>query len=164
MASLPRNISGSSSQLFFQDKQSPQYKALLEISQLPHSDRAILASFIEDAAGPQEAARYFLHAISPPADSSESTTDAILRFLSAWKTLIEKLRPTLAENLSDEVKDIIYRRDGDCCCVTKIPFKSPSDMDLNFVHIIPPTVSADPELSEGTTLSDMLEAFLSRIY
>jgi hypothetical protein len=63
---VPWNIRGSASQLFFQDKESPQCKALLAISALPHPDRSILGAFINDAVDPQEAAQYFLRVTSIP--------------------------------------------------------------------------------------------------
>ena len=90
MTSLPKNIRTSGSQLFFQDKESPQYNALLEISKLHHPDRAILSSFIEDAVDPQEAARYFSRMLTPQNAHNGHSADARMRFLSAWKALVEK--------------------------------------------------------------------------
>lgn len=89
MTSLPKNIRDSASQLFFQNKESPQYKASLIISSLPHPDRAILGCFIEDAADPQEAARYFLRVILS-SDGSSASADIVSHFLLTWKILIEK--------------------------------------------------------------------------
>lgn len=57
---IPWNVRGSTSPLFFQDKLSSQYKALLAIADVPHPDRSILGAFINEALDPQEAARYFL--------------------------------------------------------------------------------------------------------
>lgn len=86
---IPWNIRGSASQLFFQDKTSPQYKALLVITNVPHPDWSILGSFINDAVDPQEAVRYFLHRT----DSSESPPEkTVSQFLSEWKILIEKCK------------------------------------------------------------------------
>lgn len=67
---LPWNIRGAASQLFFQDRQSSQYEALLSILTLPHT-------FITDAVDPEEAAQYFLLTIS-----AESGSRTISQFLS----------------------------------------------------------------------------------
>jgi hypothetical protein len=90
MSANPWNIRGSASQLFYQDKESPQYKALLASSDLPHPDRTILGAFINDAVDPQEAARYFLRVTCPKGGVGVLPEDTILLFLSEWKTLINK--------------------------------------------------------------------------
>ncbi|EEP76339.1 predicted protein [Uncinocarpus reesii 1704] len=149
MASLPQNIRGSASQLFFQDKQTSQYAAQLAISKLAHPDRAILATFVEDAADPEVAAKYLLREISPEDSSTEQPLVTLDEFLSRWKTLVEKFRPVQAVELSSDTKLTIFNRDGGCCCVTDIAFKSPSDPNLVFIHIVPPSVFTDPSLSEG---------------
>lgn len=87
---VPWNIRGSASQLFFQDKESPQCKALLAISALPHPDRSILGAFINDAVDPQEAVQYFLRVTSLNGSGGVPPEDTILHFLSKWKTLIDK--------------------------------------------------------------------------
>ncbi|OJD20226.1 hypothetical protein ACJ73_08439, partial [Blastomyces percursus] len=164
MASLPKNIHDSASQLFFQDKESPQYRASLVISRLPHPDRAILGCFIEDATDPQEAAQYFLRMTSPSDDSSASA-DAISHFLSTWKFLIEKFRPIEAHTLSTENRDIVYRRDGGSCCVTRMPFQTMTDRDAKFVHVVPPRLFENLQLSKGVSMPmDMLKAFMSEEY
>lgn len=86
---IPWNIRGSASQLFFQDKTSPQYKALLAIANVPHPDRSILGAFINDAVDPQEAARYFLNKTDGSKSPPEKT---VSQFLSEWKVLIEKCK------------------------------------------------------------------------
>lgn len=101
MTSLPKNIRTSASQLFFQDKESSQYKAILEIASLPHPDRAILGCFIEDAVNPQEAARYFLSVSTSHVAPNGPPEDAIARFLSKWKTLLEKCKYVLLIELLD---------------------------------------------------------------
>ncbi|KAF3480716.1 uncharacterized protein GIQ15_06063 [Arthroderma uncinatum] len=158
---VPRNISHSASQLFLLDKESSEYKAFLAIAHVPHPDRTILGSFINDAFDPEEAARYFLQITSREDSSTAPPREAVLQFLSDWKTLINKFRPTIATSLSNDTKKLIYERDGGQCCLTRAPFKSYFDQGLEYVHIITPGVFADPELSEGTTLFEMLNAFLS---
>ncbi|KNG91455.1 hypothetical protein ANOM_000047 [Aspergillus nomiae NRRL 13137] len=159
---VPWNIRGSASQLFFQDKTSPQYKALLAIADVPHPDRSILGSFINDALDPQEAARYFLRMTSMENGSKAPPERSISEFLSNWKILIDKFRPTLVTSLSSETKKLLYERDGGRCCLTRTPFKSDLDYNINYAHMISPHVFAGPDLSEGAALSEMLGAFLSR--
>ena len=89
---IPWNIRGSASQLFFQDKRSSQYEALLVIANVPHPDRSILGAFINDAVDPQEAARYFLHVTSAGDRSKAPPEKTVLQFLSEWKILIEKCK------------------------------------------------------------------------
>lgn len=88
----PWDIRGSASQLFFPDKQSLQYKALLAISDVPHPDRSILGCFIDDAHDPQEAARYFLRMTSLEDGTKTSPEKTVSQFLSEWKSLIEKCK------------------------------------------------------------------------
>ncbi|EER42191.1 predicted protein [Histoplasma capsulatum H143] len=147
MAALPWNIPGSASQLFFQDKQSAQYKALLAITDVPHPDRSILGAFINDAFDPQEAARYFLRMTCAGEHSQPKET--VSQFLSDWKIIIDKLRPTRAMSLSSEIRMLIYDRDGGCCCLSRTPFKSYSDPDEEFVHMVSPLAFSDQDLSEG---------------
>lgn len=90
MSATPWNIRGSASQLFYQDKECPQYEALLAISELPHPDRSILSSFIDDAANPREAAQYFLGVIRKESESSEDGKAKMVHFLSQWITIIDK--------------------------------------------------------------------------
>lgn len=85
---VPCNIRGSASQLFYQDHQSPQYQALLAITELPHPDRSILGAFLVDARDPQEAARYFLRETVVDGTSQSVPTRTIWEFLSDWKYLI----------------------------------------------------------------------------
>lgn len=85
---IPWNIRGSASQLFFQDKQSSQYKALLAITDVSHPDRSILGAFIEEAFDPQEAAQYFLRMTCTGEHSQPKKT--VSQFLSEWKIIINK--------------------------------------------------------------------------
>ncbi|EEH04116.1 conserved hypothetical protein [Histoplasma capsulatum G186AR] len=147
MAALPWNIPGSASQLFFQDKQSAQYKALLAITDVPHPDRSILGAFINDAFDPQEAARYFLRMTC--AGERSQPKKNVSQFLSDWKIIIDKFRPTRATSLSSEIRMLIYDRDGGCCCLSRTPFKSYSDPDEEFVHMVSPLAFSDQDLSEG---------------
>ncbi|KAK2809485.1 hypothetical protein FQN50_003753 [Emmonsiellopsis sp. PD_5] len=160
MSGLPKNIRDSASQLFFLDKDSLQYKASLVISSLPHPDRAILSCFVEDAADPEEAARYFLRVTWPP-DGSRASIDVVSHFLLTWKILIEKFHPVEAHSLSAEDRDIVYKRDGGACCVTRTPFETVSDIDARFVHVVPPRVFEDPQLSKSSSLLEMLKVFIS---
>ncbi|OQD60726.1 hypothetical protein PENPOL_c021G04577 [Penicillium polonicum] len=159
---VPCNIRGSASQLFYQDHQSPQYQALLAITELPHPDRSILGAFLVDARDPQEAARYFLRETVVDGTSQSAPTRTIWEFLSDWKYLISMFRPIIATGLSAETERIVYERDGGRCCLTQIQFKSPEDPDLPFVHIVPPRVLMNQDLVEGGRLSEMLYAFLSK--
>ena len=89
----PYNIKGSASQLFYQDTDLLQYKALLAISVLPHPDRTILSTFIEDAVDPEYAARYFLDTISSRVandDEEPPTKEVLSSFLTEWICLINK--------------------------------------------------------------------------
>lgn len=76
---VPCNIQGSASQLFYQDKDAFDCQALLEISHLPHPDRTILGCFINNAADPQEAAKYFLRAIEADGSSKAARREKILQ-------------------------------------------------------------------------------------
>ena len=88
MGSVPWNIRGSASQLFYQDKSSPEYEALLTITDLPHPDRAVLGSFINKARDTKEAAQYFLRVTSPQGESVSKETKH--SFLMKWKRLVNK--------------------------------------------------------------------------
>ncbi|KAI1907384.1 hypothetical protein LOZ12_005161 [Ophidiomyces ophidiicola] len=154
----PWNIRGSGSQLFYQDKKSAQYAALLEISALPHPDRSILAFFINESVDPEEAGRYFLRVTS--SENKLASTSKLQEFLSKWKILTEKFRPVESNSLSEETKSIIYSRDGGRCCATDVSFTSTADRDATFAHVVSPFVFEDQELSDGTTLCDMLEVFI----
>ncbi|KAE8147929.1 hypothetical protein BDV25DRAFT_131670 [Aspergillus avenaceus] len=138
---IPWNIRGSASQILFQDRTSSQYRALLAIADVPHPDRSIL-----------EAARYFLHRICTEDASKEPPEKIKLEFLSEWKTLVDKFRPTLATSISNETKTLIYQRDGGRCCLTHTPFKSYLDPGIEYVHMTPPCVFTDPDLAEGYTV------------
>ena len=85
----PWNIRGSASQLFYQDKEAPEYRAYLAIADVPHPDRSILGSFIDNAVDPREAAQYLLDKTSK-GDDCEAPKEAVLQFLSDWKTLADK--------------------------------------------------------------------------
>ncbi|KAK2871593.1 hypothetical protein FQN49_003025 [Arthroderma sp. PD_2] len=159
---VPRNIRQSASQLFLLDKESCQYKAFLAIAGVPHPDRAILGAFINDAFDPEEAARYFLRVTSMEDGSNAPAGKALLQFLSDWKALISKFRPTLATSIPNGAKSLIYKRDGGHCCLTRTPFTSYFDQGLEYVHVVSPAVFTDPDLQEGTTLFGMLSIFLSR--
>ncbi|KAI1986854.1 hypothetical protein LOZ53_004576 [Ophidiomyces ophidiicola] len=137
----PWNIRNSASQLFYQDKNSAQYAALLEISTLPHPDRSILASFVNIAFDPEEAARHFLRMVL--VENSSDSIDNIQQFLSQWMALMEKFRPVEATDLPEETNSI-------------------TDMDITFSHIISPSVFADPDLADGTPLCEILEAFIGK--
>ncbi|PWY80248.1 kinase-like protein [Aspergillus sclerotioniger CBS 115572] len=158
---IPWNIRGSASQLFYQDKSSSQCQALLAISGVPHPDRSVLGAFVNDAFDPQAAARYFLQTTSTE-DVSKEPKKTVPQFLAAWKVLIEKFRPTPTISISSETKMLIYDRDGGYCCLTRTPFKSYQDHGLEYVHIVPPCVFTDPDLSEGTFLLELLRNFLPR--
>ncbi|KAE8309635.1 kinase-like domain-containing protein [Aspergillus transmontanensis] len=136
---IPWNIRGSASPLFFQDKQSSQYKALLANA---------------------DAARYFLRMTCTGENSHPKKT--VSQFLSEWKILVDKFRPTRTTSLSNETRMLIYKRDGGRCCLMRTTCKSYTDHNLEYVHIISPLVFSDPELSEGAAFFEMLEAFLSR--
>lgn len=82
---IPRNIRGSASQLFYQDRDSPQYHALLAITELQHPDRSILRAFLTDARDPQEAARYFLREVAVDGTSHPLQIWPVWEFLSDWK-------------------------------------------------------------------------------
>ncbi|KAJ5456931.1 hypothetical protein N7530_012205 [Penicillium desertorum] len=151
---VPCHIRDSASQLFYQDHQSPQYQALLTITELPHPDRSILGAFLIDAQDPQEAARYFLRETAIGGTSQSAPTKAISEFLSNWKYLVNLckynirlskqvelnlsltcervVRPIVATSLSAETKRL-----------------SLEDYDLRFVHIVPPRVLMNPDLVEG---------------
>ncbi|PYH95642.1 kinase-like protein [Aspergillus ellipticus CBS 707.79] len=156
---IPWNIRGSASQFFFQDTSSFQYQALLAITDLPHPDRSILGAFLEGAVDPEEGARYFLQT-TRTRDGSGAPKEAMSQFVSQWLSLVGKFRPILATSLSEDTKKLVYDRDGGCCCVTRTPFKSHVDSDLQYVHLVPPDVRADPDLSAGTYLFAMLRHFL----
>ncbi|PYI27471.1 hypothetical protein BP00DRAFT_439157 [Aspergillus indologenus CBS 114.80] len=149
---IPWNIRGSASQILSQDKTSSQYRALLAIADVPHPDRSILGGFINDAFDPQEAARYFLHRICAEEGSEIPPEKLKSKFLSEWKTLVDKFRPTLATSISSETKMLIYQGDGGRCCLTHTPFKSYLDPGIEYVHMIPPCVFTDPDLAEGYTI------------
>ncbi|KAK6821625.1 hypothetical protein RU639_007728 [Aspergillus parasiticus] len=144
---IPWNIRGSASPLFFQDKQSSQYKALLANADVPHPDRSILGAFINEALDPEEAARYFLRMTCSGGNSHPKKT--VSQFLSEWKILVDKSRPTRATSLSNKTRMLIYERDGGRCCLMRTTCKSYTDHNLEYVHIISPYVFSDPDLSEG---------------
>lgn len=172
---VPRNIRGSASQLFYQDHHSPQYQALLAITELPHPDRSILGAFLTDARDSQEAARYFLRETAIDGTSQPLPTRTVWKFLSDWKYVVSMckhnrthsnnpllllcltcecvVRPTVATGLSAETKRLVYERDGGRCCLTGTPFKSPEDSELRYVHIVPPRVLMSPDLVEGVGMS-----------
>ncbi|KAJ5869507.1 hypothetical protein N7455_004448 [Penicillium solitum] len=140
---VPCNIRGSASQLFYQDHQSPQYQALLAITELPHPDRSILVPFLIDSQNPQAAARYLLRETTINGTSQSVPTRTIWEFLSDWKYLV-----SMSTELSAETQRIVYERDGGCCCLTQTHFKSPEDPDLRFVHIVPPLLLMNSDLFE----------------
>ncbi|KAJ6147592.1 hypothetical protein N7497_009574 [Penicillium chrysogenum] len=158
---VPCHIQDSASQLFYQDHQSPQYQALLTITELPHPDRSILGAFLIDARDPQEAACYFLRETAIDGTSQSAPKKTIWEFLSDWKDLVNIFRPIVATGLSAESKRLVYERDGGRCSLTQQEFKWPDDSDLRIVHIVPPRVLTNPDLVEGGRLSEMLHAFLS---
>ncbi|KAJ5269678.1 hypothetical protein N7505_005436 [Penicillium chrysogenum] len=151
---VPCHIQDSASQLFYQDHQSPQYQALLTITELPHPDRSILGAFLIDARDPQEAACYFLRETAIDGTSQSAPKKTIWEFLSDCKDLVNIW-------LSAESKRLVYERDGGRCSLTQQEFKWPDDSDLRIVHIVPPRVLTNPDLVEGGRLSEMLHAFLS---
>ncbi|KAM5429544.1 hypothetical protein McanMca71_006831 [Microsporum canis] len=157
---VPRHVAQSASQLFLLDKESFQYKAFLAMADVPHPDRAILGAFINNAADPEEAARFLLRTTSVEDGPEQPSQKAVLQFLSDWKALINKFRPIPATSLSSEVKKLIYDRDGGQCCLTQTPFKTYLDEGLEYAHIVPPSVFTSPDLSEGTPLFEMLSCFL----
>lgn len=59
------------------------------------------------------------------------------------------VRPSLANELSNETKKLIFERDGGCCCITRTYFESPFDSKLEYAHIGSPRLVTDPDLSEG---------------
>ncbi|KAK2743517.1 hypothetical protein FQN57_004814 [Myotisia sp. PD_48] len=158
---VPWNIPNSGSQLFYLDKEAADYKALLSISHIPHPDRSLLGAYIQRAKDPQVAARNFLRRTSRQDDSDEPPEETIAEFLDKWKTVVEKFRPIEAEALSTETKQLVYERDGACCCVTRDSFQSFLDPNAVYVHVIPPSVFEDPKLSEGAVFSNMLAAHTS---
>ncbi|QKX64195.1 uncharacterized protein TRUGW13939_11368 [Talaromyces rugulosus] len=81
------------------------------------------------------------------AEENSSPKKTVSQFLSEWKVVIDKLRPTRATSLSDETRMLIYKRDGGCCCLTGTPFKSYSDRELEYVQMISPLAFSD--LSKG---------------
>ena len=97
MTALPWNISGSASPLFFQNKQSAHYRALIAISDLPHPDRSVLGAFIEDALNPEEAAQYFLSTTCAGNIYGVPPKKTISQFLSEWKILVDKCEWTASE-------------------------------------------------------------------
>jgi hypothetical protein len=82
----PRHIGDSASQLFFQDKQSLEFKALSVVSTLPHPQRPILASFVLAAVDHEAAARFLLDEVS------DGDSGALLEFLADWIALCTKCR------------------------------------------------------------------------
>lgn len=92
MTAVPWNIRGSASQLYYQDKQSPEYQALLSISDVPHPQRSMLGGFINNAADPQKAARYFLSTTAPEGEHDTPSKMTISQFLIDWKLLAEKCK------------------------------------------------------------------------
>ncbi|KAL3468864.1 kinase-like protein [Aspergillus californicus] len=155
---IPWNIRRSASQIFFQDQRSSQYEALLVIANVPHPDRSTLGAFTNDAVDPQEAARYFLHIT----DGSKAPPEKpVSQFLLKWEILIEKFRPTLANPLSSKTKMLVYERDGGRCCLTRLPFKSYLDRNLEYVHLVSPRVFTDPALSEGVQLLEVVHSTFS---
>ncbi|PGG99930.1 hypothetical protein AJ79_08367 [Helicocarpus griseus UAMH5409] len=156
---IPWNIRGSASQLFYQDKQSLQYKALLAITDVPHPERSILGAFIIHAEDPEEAARYFLRMTS---GRDSQPPESVSQFLSRWKLVIGRFRPTqVTSSLSAKARMLIYGRDGGRCCLTHAAFKSHLDGDLRYVQMVPALLFLDPRNSEESALSGMLEVYLS---
>jgi hypothetical protein len=80
------NIRGSASRLFYQDKQSSQYKAFLAISHLPHPDRPILGGFTEEAVDPEAAARCFLRMTCAEEHSSLKNVNSVSVFIRMERT------------------------------------------------------------------------------
>lgn len=76
------------SQPSYQDQQSPQYRALMAIAELPDPDRSILGGFLIDARDPQEAGRYFLRVTGINGTPQSIPTKTILEVLSDWKYLV----------------------------------------------------------------------------
>lgn len=95
---VPCNIRGSASQLFYQDHQSPQYQALLAITELPHPDRSILVPFLIDSQNPQAAARYLLRETTINGTSQSVPTRTIWEFLSDWKYLVSMCKDTITKS------------------------------------------------------------------
>jgi hypothetical protein len=82
----PQNIKGSASQLFYRNKDSAEYNALLVASLLPHPQRPILSMFILNADNPDVASEFFLDEIS------NQDAANVAEFLADWISLVEKCK------------------------------------------------------------------------
>lgn len=92
MTAVPWNISGSASQLFYQDKQSAQYKALLAITDVPHPNRSILGAFINEAVDSEVVAQYFLQNTCTEDMSGTPSKERVSQFLSQWDILVNQCK------------------------------------------------------------------------
>jgi len=81
----PHNISGSASQLFSQNKDCDEYRALSKIAEsLAHPRRTLLNAFVQHAVDREVASRFFLREVSG------QDMIAVSEFLADWTRLLIK--------------------------------------------------------------------------
>ena len=81
----PYNISGSASQVFFQNKDCAEYSALSIIAEsLAHPQRALLSAFVQHAVDREVASQFFLDEVSGQGKV------AVSEFLADWICLLRK--------------------------------------------------------------------------
>lgn len=87
----PRHIEDSASQLFYQDKTTLEYRALLAVSTLPHPQRPILAAFVLAARDHEAAAQFLL------SETANGDPEYLQEFLTDWMTLTSRCKMSVHE-------------------------------------------------------------------
>ncbi|KAF2425514.1 kinase-like protein [Tothia fuscella] len=150
----PYNLGGSASQLFFQIKDSAEYKALTLISSLPHPQRTLLSLFVEGAVDREHAAEFFLEEISEQGES------AMLGFLDNWTRLVDKIRPVLCRDVDDSLKQTVWERDKGQCCISGARDNAIGTDQLLLTFILPPWLLNESEMAEQGILYRMLKVYI----
>ncbi|KAF1997655.1 kinase-like protein [Amniculicola lignicola CBS 123094] len=137
----PYNISGSASKIFFQNKDSVEYKALSVIAELfAHPQRTLLSVFVQQAVDREVAAQFFFDEIAGQGRA------AALEFLDDWIWLLKKVRPIVCTDLEESLRRNVWQRDGGRCCVSKAKNEQRHNGSLLLAYILPPSIFHDRDM------------------
>ncbi|KAF2469556.1 kinase-like protein [Lindgomyces ingoldianus] len=151
----PCNVSGSASQLFFQNKSCAEYRALSIIAEsLAHPQRTLLSAFVQHAVDREIASQFFLDEVSG------QDTVAVSEFLADWICLLKKVRPVVCTDLKETLRQNIWQRDGGRCCVSKAEKEKQFDGGLLLAYVLSPSFFCDSDMVNNERLSSIFAAFI----